>query len=184
MFRTNRSCPGTSTNPTSRPEGRVHQANPRSIVSPRRFSSASRSGSMPVRRTSRLDFPWSTCPAVATTWSAGSFAPGVRSVILEVAALARVLDCPTKVRELRLRYGSQVEQHGVILHTAEHRRAPRPEAGRRCLRVRNPKPDGPGGNGVAGKRSSPHRRVGPHDERVGALAVELFGQARGAMVDL
>ncbi len=57
IVRTKRSCPGTSTNPTSRPEGSVHHAYPSSIVRPRRFSSSRRSGSMPVRRRIRLDFP-------------------------------------------------------------------------------------------------------------------------------
>jgi len=49
MFRMKRAWPGTSTIPTSRPLGRVRLAKPRSIVMPRRFSSASRSGSIPVR---------------------------------------------------------------------------------------------------------------------------------------
>ena len=44
MLRMNRSWPGTSTNPISRPEGSVHHAYPRSIVSPRRFSSSSDRG--------------------------------------------------------------------------------------------------------------------------------------------
>ena len=44
----------------------VH-AKPRSIVSPRRCSSASRSGHMPVSRCTSVDLPWSTWPAVATT---------------------------------------------------------------------------------------------------------------------
>ena len=34
---------------------------------PRRRSSAKRSGSMPVSARTRVDLPWSTCPAVATT---------------------------------------------------------------------------------------------------------------------
>ena len=42
-------------------------AKPRSIVRPRRFSSCSRSGSVPVRANTSDDFPWSTCPAVAMT---------------------------------------------------------------------------------------------------------------------
>ena len=44
----------------SRPLGSVVHAYPRSIVSPRRFSSAHRSGSIPVIRMIRDDFPWST----------------------------------------------------------------------------------------------------------------------------
>ena len=60
MFRTNRSCPGTSTNPISRPDGSTPQANPRSMVRPLRFSSARRSGSIPVSRRINADLPWST----------------------------------------------------------------------------------------------------------------------------
>ncbi len=67
MFGTNRSCPGTSTNATVAPEPSVVQANPRSIVIPRRRSCAHRSGSIPVKARTRVDFPWSTCPAVAMT---------------------------------------------------------------------------------------------------------------------
>ena len=48
MFLMNRSWPGTSTMLTSRPLGSLSQAKPRSIVMPRSFSSARRSGSMPV----------------------------------------------------------------------------------------------------------------------------------------
>ena len=45
----------------------VVQAKPRSIVMPRRRSSAQRSGSMPVSARTSVDLPWSTWPAVATT---------------------------------------------------------------------------------------------------------------------
>ena len=51
------SCPGTSTILTSRPLGSVSQAKPRSIVMPRSFSSASRSGSMPVNAFTSVDLP-------------------------------------------------------------------------------------------------------------------------------
>ena len=65
---TNRSCPGTSTNATgSDSAGSVVQAKPRSIVMPRRRSSAQRSGSIPVSARTSVDLPWSTWPAVATT---------------------------------------------------------------------------------------------------------------------
>ena len=57
MFLMNRTWPGTSTNPTSTPEGSVVNAKPRSIVSPRVFSSASRSGSVPVRASTSVDLP-------------------------------------------------------------------------------------------------------------------------------
>ena len=67
MLRMKRAWPGTSTIPISRPLGRVMCAKPRSIVMPRRFSSASRSGSIPVRAVIRVDLPWSMWPAVPTT---------------------------------------------------------------------------------------------------------------------
>ncbi|MEZ5978002.1 MAG: hypothetical protein R3F34_07285 [Planctomycetota bacterium] len=55
MLRMKRSCPGTSTSPTRRPSGNSMFANPRSMVSPRSFSSFNRSGSIPVSaRTSVL----------------------------------------------------------------------------------------------------------------------------------
>ena len=76
---TNRSCPGTSTNATSAPEGSVVQANPRSIVMPRRRSSAHRSGSIPVSARTSVDLPWSTCPAVATTCMSSTAAASVSS---------------------------------------------------------------------------------------------------------
>jgi hypothetical protein len=57
MFGTNRSWPGTSTNATRSPPGNVIQANPRSMVRPRRRSSAHRSGSIPVSARTSADFP-------------------------------------------------------------------------------------------------------------------------------
>ena len=76
MLRMKRAWPGTSTMPISRPLGSVMWAKPRSIVIPRRFSSARRSGSMPVRAVIRVDFPWSMWPAVPTTkLIAGCFVP-------------------------------------------------------------------------------------------------------------
>src|SRR3984885_8720813 len=41
------------------------------MVMPRRRSSAQRSGSIPVSARTSVDFPWSTCPAVATTYIGG-----------------------------------------------------------------------------------------------------------------
>jgi len=60
MFGTNRSCPGTSTKASRSPDGRVSQANPRSMDRPRRRSASHRSGSIPVSARTRVDFPWST----------------------------------------------------------------------------------------------------------------------------
>src|SRR3989442_5359402 len=49
---------------TSRPFGSLSQAKLRSIVMLRSSSSARRSGSMPVKALTSVDFPWSTWPAV------------------------------------------------------------------------------------------------------------------------
>jgi hypothetical protein len=57
MVATNRSWPGTSTNATVAPEGSAVQANPRSMVMPRRRSSAHRSGSVPVSARTSVDLP-------------------------------------------------------------------------------------------------------------------------------
>jgi len=67
MARTKRSCPGTSTTPASVPSGSERWANPSSMVMPRRFSSASRSVSMPVSAFTSAVLPWSTWPAVPMT---------------------------------------------------------------------------------------------------------------------
>ena len=64
MLCTKRSCPGTSTMPTRPTPSRSRCAKPRSMVMPRRFSSGSRSVSMPVRRRMSAVLPWSMCPAV------------------------------------------------------------------------------------------------------------------------
>ncbi len=49
---------------------------PRSMVRPRCFSSVRRSGSTPVSARTSVDFPWSTCPAVATTSLSGTASGG------------------------------------------------------------------------------------------------------------
>ena len=60
MLPRNLSWPGTSTNATCVPEGSSVHAKPRSMVSPRCFSSSQRSGSMPVSARTRVLLPWST----------------------------------------------------------------------------------------------------------------------------
>jgi len=65
MLLTNRSCPGTSTKPKRTPCS-SRKANPKSMVMPRRFSSSSRSGCVPVSASTSADLPWSICPAVPT----------------------------------------------------------------------------------------------------------------------
>jgi hypothetical protein len=64
MVRTKSSCPGTSTMPATRPEPSSSGAKFRSMVMPRRRSSASRSIARPVSAVTREDLPWSMCPAV------------------------------------------------------------------------------------------------------------------------
>jgi len=59
MARTKRSWPGTSTTPATVPLGRGRWAKPSSMVIPRRFSSASRSVSTPVRARTSAVLPWS-----------------------------------------------------------------------------------------------------------------------------
>ncbi len=59
MFFTKRSWPGTSTISITSPSGSSRNANPRSIVMPRAFSSGRRSVSVPVRALTSEVFPWS-----------------------------------------------------------------------------------------------------------------------------
>ena len=79
MFLMNRTWPGTSTSESVAPEGSVVEAKPRSIVRPRAFSSAKRSGSVPVSASTSVDLPWSTWPAVATTCMRGRVVSGRRA---------------------------------------------------------------------------------------------------------
>ena len=103
MLGTKRSCPGTSTNASRSPDGSVSQQNPRSMVRPRRRSSAHRSGSIPVSARTRVDLPWSTCPAVAITCMvpgspAASTAPASRSSWLGGTARRSSSSRPPSVR--------------------------------------------------------------------------------------
>ncbi len=76
---------------------------------PRRFSSAHRSGSMPVSRTISDDLPWSTWPAVATTrWvaddgAATSPTSATSVLVVEVVALEGVPGRAGEVGDLRRR---------------------------------------------------------------------------------
>ena len=67
ICRTKRSWPGTSTTPIRVPSGSSICAKPSSMVMPRRFSSSSRSGSVPVSAFTSADLPWSMWPAVPST---------------------------------------------------------------------------------------------------------------------
>ncbi len=66
IVRTKSSWPGTSTIPATAPPGNASGAKLRSIVIPRRRSSASRSMGRPLNAATSADFPWSMCPAVPT----------------------------------------------------------------------------------------------------------------------
>ena len=57
---------------TMRLLGNRHGAKPRSMLSPRAFSSGKRSVSQPVSRRTSEVLPWSTCPAVPTSAGANS----------------------------------------------------------------------------------------------------------------
>jgi hypothetical protein len=89
MFFTNRSCPGTSTSATFRPEGSVRCAKPKSMEMPRSFSSFRRSVSMPERRRTSAVLPWSMCPAVPMTTGR------IRSLADGRQALTRRIDAPS-----------------------------------------------------------------------------------------
>ena len=69
IWRTKRSWPGTSTTPSTVPSGSARRAKPSSMVMPRCFSSARRSGSVPVKASTSDDLPWSIWPAVPSTRS-------------------------------------------------------------------------------------------------------------------
>ena len=86
---------------------------------PRRFSSAQRSGSIPVIETISEDLPWSTWPAVAHTRSATVERSG--SVFVEIVTLQGIQDRARDVGDLLVGDGAAVEQHGAGLDPTEHR---------------------------------------------------------------
>ena len=88
---------------------------------PRRRSSAHRSGSIPVSARTRVDLPWSTCPAVATT--AHRHSPGPAATHARIVGVG---SAGTQRRSSRSRPCS---------HPAEHRRARRCAAARRTARA-------------------------------------------------
>ncbi len=59
IVRTKRSCPGTSTTLSVRPDGSVSGAYPSAIEIPRSFSSGRRSVSTPVSARTSVVLPWS-----------------------------------------------------------------------------------------------------------------------------
>src|SRR5439155_21447675 len=145
----------------SRPLGRVTHAYPRSIVRPRRFSSAHRSGSIPVIRMIRDDFPWSTWPAVAMTRSS----PLTSTLVVEVVALQRVQDRPREIVQLLVRDGADVEDHVAVLDPAEDRRGPAAETGGDRRRIGNLHPHAPRREREPGERAPGGDRIAPDGRR-------------------
>src|SRR5690606_17487680 len=144
MLGTNRSCPGTSTKATVAPEGRSVQAKPRSMVSPRRRSSAHRSGCMPVSAWISVDLPWSTWPAVATTYTSrlrgGNDGGPYRVVVLG-------------------RHAPQVEDELITLDPAHDRRVP----GAQRRRQRGVEAQAPRGQLHPGRAAAAPPAGRPHD---------------------
>src|SRR6185436_19016710 len=113
----NRSCPGTSTKPIWRSPSKS-QANPRSMVIPRAFSSAQRSQSIPVSARTRLVLPWSMWPAV----------PAMALLIACRASLAREHLARDPVDRGAVRGAAEAGQH--LLHDrTDRRRAGEPARG-------------------------------------------------------
>ena len=116
MFLMNRTWPGTSTSERAAPDGSVVVAKPRSMVRPRAFSSANRSGSVPVSASTRVDLPWSTWPAVATTCTGSGARRGSRFG-RGIQVGDRRGDQPVVVGV----DGPQVQHGGVVDHPGDHR---------------------------------------------------------------
>lgn len=93
---TNRSCPGTSTNPARTPPPNSNGANPSSIEIPRRFSSASLSVSTPVNAAASAVLPWSMCPAVPTIMD---FMKALLFSVFSIAAFAQQPTPPPEAAE-------------------------------------------------------------------------------------
>src|SRR5258706_2056363 len=107
MLRRKRTCPGTSMNEIPAPDASVVCAKPRSIVRPRRFSSANRSGSVPVSASTSELLPWSTCPAVATTC---------------IGRVLQTAQCRGDQVIVGGVDGAQVEHSHVVAHATDDRR--------------------------------------------------------------
>ncbi len=155
-------------------------------MSPRRFSSSQRSGSMPVSRTISEDLPWSTWPAVATTRGpiARRGAHRASVVLDELVALDRVQDRAREVGDLLVGHGPHVEQHVVVGHAAEHRRGlPDREPSRRTPADRAPSRGPPTtAIGRPGRGATADHRLAPMDVGVLEVAAERLGQSLRALV--
>ena len=118
------------------------------MVRPRRCSSASRSGHMPVSRCTSVDLPWSTCPAVAMTYmpappvpSASSSSGRDRAQVQQAAAALQTPDDGRRAGPQRRGVGlGQADRRAGQLHagrpaSADGRDAS-PPPGRRAARRR------------------------------------------------
>src|SRR6266550_832463 len=163
MFFTKRSWPGTSTISIVSPPGSSRNANPRSIVMPRAFSSGRRSVSMPVSALTSEVLPWSMWPAVpTTTWRV--MCRGGRSL----ERFERLCE----PADLRGKHRPAVQQELVVHDPADHRRVALAQArvephGR--LRVATH--DQPRGGQLHRRQgAAAHLRAVVHDARPEALA--------------
>src|SRR5439155_19768931 len=95
---------------------------------------------IPVRRRISADLPWSTWPAVATTWRTGPstsvLGPGSALTAPSRSALLEgVSDGPNHPIVVLRRDGPQIEGHRGLLDPAEHRRPSLAEAGGHARRI-------------------------------------------------
>ena len=164
-------------------------AKPRSIVSPRAFSSGNRSGSVPVSARTSVDLPWSTWPAVATTRTrlspVAAAATGARRRAFvvdrvdgaEVAHDATVLDPIATTRSSRNRLASAASTSATAIATpadgiveARQRAAAGDRFGVDDLRARHASRRSP--RRALAQRVDRGRRHAPERDR-GAVAVEV-----------
>src|SRR5205085_11290065 len=90
---------------------------------PRRFSSASRSGSIPVSAVMRVDLPWSMWPAVPITLPTvvGRSGGGVKSASTS-DALGRRLHRVDQDLVLAFEHGARVDAARAVLDASDHGR--------------------------------------------------------------
>ncbi len=96
---------------------------------PRRRSSAQRSGSMPVSARTRVDLPWSTCPAVATTRTPAR-AVGAAATVVVLAARSAGRAGSGRARPGRRRTGRRRAGAAAYARGQRHRPAGQREPGR------------------------------------------------------
>ena len=179
MLRMKRSCPGTSTMPTVRPSGISMGAKPRSIVRPRSFSSLRRSGSMPVKARTRLDLPWSMCPAVPMTM-------GRMSTVRSRPPDSRRPGGPDHTVSGAVRIPRSMDSgapfpHAAALAARDLRESGAPRRPRRRLRLPEPRRhQGPRRLCLLRRRGLGHRRAAPAGRRSRGSSSRASRASRGA----